>query len=100
MNTIWSDPYFCNPPSGTGALSSVIQVRIIAYAKLGVIKRDFALLYSIATVAHVGLMLMGGLLLYRYVSQAAFGRCLLILMSLCCLLLFAAAADVGGRAGH
>jgi uncharacterized membrane protein YfcA len=76
---------------GTNAVLNVLQWRILAYLSMGSFARVDSVLY-VACAASGVFGIAGGSVLAQRVNQEAFSRVLLLLMCLCCVLMFVAAA--------
>jgi uncharacterized membrane protein YfcA len=78
---------------GSNAVMNALQLRIIAYIMLGAFKREDVVLYVVVSAVGVVGMLLGNHL-SASIDQQRFSQVLLVLMCLCCALLFASAAGV------
>lgn len=81
---------------GCNAVLNVLQVRVIAYVLTGVFTKDDIWLYVACSVAGVVGMCCGHYLAGR-MNQAMFSKVLVVLMCLCCALMFASAAGLTGK---
>ncbi|KAF6252440.1 hypothetical protein COO60DRAFT_1553080 [Scenedesmus sp. NREL 46B-D3] len=80
---------------GCNAVLSVLQFRVIAYALTGIFTRQDLLLYAAVSVAGLSGLCLGSHLAAR-MDQATFSRVMVVLMLLCCALLFASSAGLTG----
>lgn len=85
----------CDPPLLRHAPAAPPQPRVIAYIAMGVFKRAEAGLYASCSAGALAGVLVGGVA-SAHLDQKGFGRVLLVLMSVCCVLLFASAAGGSG----
>jgi uncharacterized membrane protein YfcA len=80
---------------GCNAVLSVLQFRVIAYAMTGIFTRADLWLYVAVSVAGLAGLCLGSHLASR-MDQATFSKVMVVLMLLCCALLFASSAGLTG----
>lgn len=81
---------------GTNAMLNVLQFRILVYAGMGMFKWSDAGLYGATSAGSLVGLAIGNALAAR-IDQQAFSRMMVALMLVCCVLMFASAAGVGGE---
>lgn len=81
---------------GSNAVTNVLQFRIIAYALMGaLVPADWVLYVTCSVAALVGMC--WGNKMAAGMNQQAFSKMMVLLMVLCCVLLFASSAGLAGK---
>jgi hypothetical protein len=88
----------CNTPKevvrAINCMGNLLQFRLIAYIALGLVPVKNLPIHAAGSVLHIAGCALGALVLFPRVEQRTFRLFLLVLMVLCCVLLFGAAAGV------